>query len=73
VLCSFPDGVKPFCLTLRSQHFGAFVSVVLSHYPCLRGQRFALSSDLVLAFVWLLITCLSSWFVSFLFLSLMNW
>jgi hypothetical protein len=50
-----------------------FVSVVLSHYPFLRGPRLALSSDLVLAFVWLLITCLRSLFVSFLFLSFMNW
>jgi hypothetical protein len=73
VLCSFADGVEPFCLTMRSRHFEHFVSVVLSHCPCLRGPRFALSSDLVLAFLWLLITCLSSLFISFLFLSFMNW
>jgi hypothetical protein len=73
VLCSFADGVEPFCLTLRSWHFERFVSVVLSHCPCLRGPRFALSSDLVLAFLWLLITCLSSLFISLLFLSFMNW
>jgi hypothetical protein len=60
------DGVEPFCLTLRSRHFERFVSVVLSHCPCLRGPRFSPSSDLVLAFVQLLITCLSSLIISFL-------
>jgi hypothetical protein len=70
---SFTDGVEPFCLTLRSQHFERFVSIVLSCCPCLRGPRLSLSSYLVLAFVWLLITCLSSLLVSFLFLSFMNW
>jgi hypothetical protein len=38
------------------------------------GDRdFSLSSDLFLAFVWLLITCLSFLFVSFLFLFSLNW
>jgi hypothetical protein len=36
-----------------------FISVVLSCCPCLGGPRLSLSSDLVLAFGWLLITCLS--------------
>jgi hypothetical protein len=45
---------------------------VLSPCPCFRGPILALSSDLVLAFVWLLITYLSSLWISF-FLSLMNW
>jgi hypothetical protein len=67
VLCSFADGVEPFFFTLRSWHFERFVSVVLSRCPCLRRPRFAPSSDLILDFLWLLITCLSSLFVSFLF------
>jgi hypothetical protein len=49
-----------------------FVSVVLSCCTYLRGPILALSSDLILAFVWILITCLSSLFVSF-FLYFMNW
>jgi hypothetical protein len=52
-----------FCLTLRSRRCKRFVSVVLSRCPCLRGLRLSLSSDLVLAFVRLLITCLSSLFI----------
>jgi hypothetical protein len=43
-----------------------------SRCPWLRGPGLALSSDLVLAFIRLLITCLSSLLVSF-FLSFMNW
>jgi hypothetical protein len=73
VLYSFADGVEPFCLTLGADSLEHFVSVVLSHCPFLRGPGFALSSNLVLDFVWLLITCLSSVFVSILFLSLMIW
>jgi hypothetical protein len=54
---------SPFCLTLRSRCCEHFGSVVLSRCPCLRGPRLSLSSDLVLAFVRLLITCLSSLFI----------
>jgi hypothetical protein len=40
------------------------ISVMSSCCPCLRGPRiFSLSSDLVLAFVWLLIICLSYSFI----------
>jgi hypothetical protein len=38
------------------------------------GDRdFPLSNDLFLAFVWLLVTCLSFYFVCFLFLFSLNW
>jgi hypothetical protein len=39
----------------------------------LGDQDFSLSSDLFLAFVWLLITYLSFYFISFLFLFSLNW
>jgi hypothetical protein len=50
VLCSFVDGVEPYCLTLRSRHFERFVSVVLGRCPCLRGPRLSHSSDRVFGF-----------------------
>jgi hypothetical protein len=52
-----------------------FISVVSSRCPCLRGQRSFSLKWSFLAFVWLLITCLSFSFVSFLFLFLfsLNW
>jgi hypothetical protein len=49
-----------------------FISVVSSRCPCLRDRDFSHSSDLFLAFVWLLITCLS-FFPSFLFFFLFLW
>jgi hypothetical protein len=56
-------------------------SAILEHFTWLcravslvLGDRdFSLSSDLVLAFAWLLITCLSFSFVYFLFLFSLNW
>jgi hypothetical protein len=48
-----------------------FISVVSSRFPCLKGPGY-FPSDLFLAFVWLLITCLSCSFVSFHFLFSMN-
>jgi hypothetical protein len=53
----------------ESAFWSIFASVVLSHCPCLRGPRLALSSDLILAFVWLLITYLRFLFFSFSFFS----
>jgi hypothetical protein len=50
-----------------------FNSVVSSRCPCLRVRDFSLLSDLFLAFVWLLITCFSFYFVSFVFLFSLNW
>jgi hypothetical protein len=47
VLCSFVDGVESFVLPSRSQCCECFVSVVLSRFPCHRGLRLALSSDLL--------------------------
>jgi hypothetical protein len=38
------------------------------------GDRdFSLSSDIFMALVWLLITCLSFYFISFIFLCSLNW
>jgi hypothetical protein len=62
---------RPFASPWGVGSLEHFVSVVLSHCPSLRGPRLSPSSDLVLDFVRLLITCLSSLFVSFLFLSFM--
>jgi hypothetical protein len=64
---------SPFALPWGVDILEHFVSIVLSRFPCLMGPTFSPSSDLVLAFVWLLITCLSSLFISFHFLFLMNW
>jgi hypothetical protein len=50
-----------------------FISVVSSYCPCLRGPSFFHSSDLFLAFVWLLITRLSFSLISFLFIFSVNW
>jgi hypothetical protein len=66
VLCSFVDGVEPFCLPSRNQYFEHFVSVVLSCCLCLRGSRLALSSDLVFGFG-LAFDILSEIFCSFFF------
>jgi hypothetical protein len=64
----FADGVKPFCLTLRSRQFWSILSRLCEVVALVLGVRdFSLSSDLFLAFVCLLITCLSFSFVSFLF------
>jgi hypothetical protein len=72
-LCSFTDGVETFCLTLRRQQFSSILSRLCWAIVLALGERdFVLSSDLVLAFVCLLITCLSFWFVSFLFLFSLN-
>jgi hypothetical protein len=46
-----------------------FITVVSSYCPCLRGLRISLSHVILF---WLLITCLSFWFISFFLLSL-NW
>jgi hypothetical protein len=47
-----------------------FISVVSSRCPCLRGPRFSFTQVI---FSWLLITCLSFSFISFLFLFSLNW
>jgi hypothetical protein len=73
VFSSFADGVEPFCLTSRSQQFGALFLSCVEPLLLPQGPRLALSSVIVLAFVCLLITCLRSLFIYFLFLSLMNW
>jgi hypothetical protein len=73
-LCSCADGVEPFCLTLRSRHFRSILSRLCRAVALTLGDRdFSLSSDLFLVFVWLLITCLSFYFVCFLFLFSLNW
>jgi hypothetical protein len=66
--CSFADGVEPFCLTLRSQQFWSILSRSCRVVALALGDRdFSHSSDPFLAFVQLLITCLSFSFFSFLF------
>jgi hypothetical protein len=50
-----------------------FISVVSSLALALGDRDFSHSSDLFLAFVWLLITSFSFSFVSFLFLFSLNW
>jgi hypothetical protein len=73
-LCSFADGVEPFCLTLRSQQFWSILSRLCRAVALALGdQDLSHSSDLFMAFVWLLITYLSFSFVSFLFLFSLNW
>jgi hypothetical protein len=70
----FFDGVEPFCLTLRSWQFGSILSRLCRAVALALGDRdFSHSSDLVLAFVCLLITCLSFSVVCFLFLFSLNW
>jgi hypothetical protein len=67
----FANGVEPFLPHIEeSASLEHFISVVSSRCPCQRGHRFSPSSDIVLAFVWFLITCLSFSFISFLFLFL---
>jgi hypothetical protein len=56
----------------ESTNLEHFISVMSSRCLCLRDRDFSLSSDLVLDFFWLLITCLSFSFVSFLFLFSLN-
>jgi hypothetical protein len=51
----------------ESAIFEHFIYMVSSRCPCLRDQNLSHSSYLVLAFVWLLITCLSFSVFSFLF------
>jgi hypothetical protein len=59
---------------LRSQQFRSILSRLCRVVALTLGDRdFSLSSDLFLAFVWLLITSLSFLFVSFLFLFSLNW
>jgi hypothetical protein len=71
---SFADGVKPSCLTLRSRQFWSMLSQLCRAVAHALGDRdLSHSSDLFLDFVWLLITCLSISFVSFLFLFSLNW
>jgi hypothetical protein len=66
--------VEPFCLTLRSRQFWIILSRLCRAVALVLGDRdFSHSSDLFLAFVWLLITCLSFSFLSFLFLFSLNW
>jgi hypothetical protein len=50
-----------------------FISVVSSRCPCLRGPRSFSLKWSFLGFCWLLITCLSFSFISFLFLFSLNW
>jgi hypothetical protein len=59
---------------LRSRHFWIILSWLCGAVAlALGGRDFSLSSDLFLSFVWLLITYLSFYFVSFLFLFSLNW
>jgi hypothetical protein len=68
----FADGVEPFCLTLRSRQFWSILPRLCRAVSLVLGDRdFSHSSDLFLAFVWLLITCLI--FRFFLFLFSLNW
>jgi hypothetical protein len=70
----FYDGVEPLCLTLRNRQFWSILSRLCRAVALVLGDRdVSHSSDLFLAFVWLLITCLSLYFVSFLFLFSLNW
>jgi hypothetical protein len=74
LLCYFADGVEPFCLTLTSWQFWSILSRLCRAVALTLGDRdFSLSSDLFLAFVWLLMTCLSFYFVYFIFLFSLNW
>jgi hypothetical protein len=67
--CPFADGVEPFCLTLRSSQFLSILSWLCRAVALALGDPDSShSSDLFLALVWLLITCLSFLVVSFLFL-----
>jgi hypothetical protein len=60
-----------FCLTLRSRQFWSILSRLCRAVALVLGDRdFFLSSDLFLAFVWLLITCLSFSLFLFFFSSL---
>jgi hypothetical protein len=73
-LCSFADGVEPFCLTLRSRQFWSILSRLCRAVALALGDRdLSHSSDLFLAFVWLLITFLSFSLYSFRFLLSLNW
>jgi hypothetical protein len=68
IVLVFADGVEPFCLTLKSRQFWSILSRLCRAIALVLGDRdFPHSSDLFLAFVWLLITCLSFSLVSFLF------
>jgi hypothetical protein len=70
----FADDVEPFCFTLRSRQVWSILSRLCRVVALTLGDRdFSHSSDLFLAFVWLLITCLSFSFVSFSFLFSLNW
>jgi hypothetical protein len=63
---------SPFCLTLRSRQFWSILSRLCRAVALALGDRdVSHSSDLFLAFVWLLITCLSFSFISYLFLFLL--
>jgi hypothetical protein len=55
-----PFVLSPFASPWRVGSLEHFVSVVLSRCPCLRGLRLLVSSNLILPFLWLLITCLRS-------------
>jgi hypothetical protein len=74
LVCSFFDGVEPFCLTLRSRQFlEHFISVVSSRCPCLRGPRFFSLKWSFLGFCLAFDHLFEFYFISFLFLFSLNW